>query len=141
MDPTNPVEVAHRLSRKRAILVGLLGLALLVAQAIATQPLRAANVSWTLTAFLDLVLLATGGGLFLRTRIRTLMNDEVTRANHQTALVAGFWMAMLAALCYYWLPGVDSASAREAVRIVVTLSIAASFLVFSYLELRVHRDA
>jgi hypothetical protein len=141
MESHNPVEIAHRLSRRRAIIAGLLGVAFLAAQVVATQPHHSASPLWTFTALCDLALLATGGGLLLRTKIRSLMNDDVTRANHRTALAAGFWTAMAAALGYYWLPGADSSSAREAVRIVVTLSMVVSFLVFSYLELRAHRDA
>jgi len=69
------------------------------------------------------------------------MNDDVTRENNRTAIAAGFWTAMLTALGLYWIPCVDQYSAREAIRIVVTLGVVASLLVFSYLELRAHRDA
>jgi len=137
----DPVEIADRQSRKRAILLGLCGIAFLVVQALATRPHQGESALWTFTAALYLLLLATGGGLLTRTKIRALMNDDVTRENHRTAVAAGFWAAMLTALGFYWVPGADQHSAREAIRIVVTLGVVASLLAFSYLELRAHRNA
>jgi MFS family permease len=136
----DPVEIADRQSRKRAILLGLCGIAFLAVQAMATGSHHESGL-WTFTAVLYLLLLATGGGLLTRTKIRALMNDDVTRENNRTAVAAGFWTAMLAALGLYWIPGVDQYSARDAIRVVVTLGIVVSLLVFSYLELRAHRNA
>ena len=141
MDSKNPVEVADRLSRKRAIIIALAAIAFHVAQLLATRPHRGQTALWTFQSALLLLLLATGGGLLHQTKIRSLMNDDVSREHHKTAVAAGFWTAMITALVFYWVPGVDAHTAREAIQLVVTMGIATALLVFASLELRAHRDA
>jgi nicotinamide riboside transporter PnuC len=141
MDNRSPVEIADRLSRKRAILTAGTAVAFVVAQLLATRPHTGQHALWTFWSLLLLVLLATGGGLLHQTKIRALMNDEVSRDHHRTAVGAGFWTAMVAALAFYWVPGVDTHPARAAIQLIVTIGLAAALLVFAYLELRAHRDA
>jgi MFS family permease len=141
----SPVEIADRLSRKRAILIACAAVAFVVAQLLARRPETGQPALWTLTfwcwSMVLLLLIATGGGLLHQTKIRALMNDEVSRDHHRTAVGAGFWTAMITALVLYWVPGVDNHTARAAIQLIVTVGVAAALLVFAYLELRAHRDA
>ena len=88
-----------------------------------------------------LVLLATGGGILNKREISILVNDEVSCENYRTSVVAGFWVAMTAAMGLYFLLSFQSFSASGAIYIIVTASIVVALLVFSFLELRAHRDA
>jgi len=142
MDTRSPVEIADRLSRKRAILIAGTAVAFVVAQFLATLAHTGQPALWTWCwSMLLLLLMATGGGLLHQTKIRALMNDEVARDHHRTAVGAGFWAAMVAGLVFYWVPGLDRYSARAAIQLIVTLGVITALLVFAYLELRAHRDA
>lgn len=148
MSTQSPVEVADRISRKRAYLLGIAGLVFMVAQ-VAARPVFAgpAPVSgvrtwlWAVNAIALLLILATGGGLLQRGQVRALVNDEVSARNRSVALAAGFWTAMVIALAIYAVPALRAVSAREAVYLVITASTGLAVLVFGTLELRAHRDA
>ena len=139
MDNKNPVEIADRLSRKRPIIIAAAAITFVAAQLLATRPHAGQTVLFTFWCILLLLLIATGGGLLHQTKIRALMNDEVSRDHHRTAIAAGFWMAMAAALVFYWLPGVDSHSARQLIQGILTIGIATALLAFAYLEIRAQR--
>jgi magnesium-transporting ATPase (P-type) len=149
MQPKTPVEIADRLSRKRAFMVAAATAVFLAVQVIARpffaptlDPAQHAKIDmWAINAIALLALLATGGGLVQNRRIRSLVNDEVCRSNYRTAVVAGYWVAMLAALALYFLSRFRNFTARETVYVVVTSSVAVALLTFSYLEYRAHRDA
>jgi hypothetical protein len=96
---------------------------------------------WTVNVILLLAFLATGGGILTNREIRALVNDEVSRLNYKTSVVAGFWVAMITALAIYLIPGLDHFTGRQAVYVMVTSSVAVASITFSYLELRAHRDA
>jgi hypothetical protein len=69
------------------------------------------------------------------------MNDEVTTAHQLASVIAGYWVAMATALGLYVVPGAEHLAGREAVYVVVTASVAAALMVFSFLEYRALRDA
>jgi hypothetical protein len=149
MSSNVPVEVADRLSRKRALLIALAVIAFLGAQAVARPYLTdphdtdhaAKVVMWGVHVALLLLILATGGCL-LRTRgVRALMNDDVTAGHQRTSVIVGFWVAMAVALVLYTVPAAAHLEAREAVYVLVTASVSAALLLFSYLEYRALRDA
>src|ERR671937_2939070 len=109
MTSKTPVEIADRMSRKRAVLVAVAALVFLAAQVV-SRPFfgaagdtahRAKIDAWAVNAVALLVLLATGGGLLNRRQIRALVNDEVARSNYRTAVVAGYWVAMTTAMALY----------------------------------------
>jgi len=147
MTQPTPVEIADRKSRKRA---GLLAIAALVFLAhVIVRPLLEIPATggtsvdfWAINAALLLAVLATGGGgLLNRSAIRSLMNDEVSRANQKTAVVAGYWAAMATAMGLLAWPGFQGLSARNAVYVIVSSGIVVALLAFSGLEYRAHRDA
>lgn len=145
MPSTTPVEIADRYSRKRAALVVIAALAFFIIHAIGRPFFYAErHVTldwWAINAIALLLLLATGGGLLTPRQIRALVNDEVSGSNYRTAVVSGFWVAVIAAMVLYLLPRFDSLTAREGSYVVVTASTFVATLVFAFLELRAHRDA
>jgi hypothetical protein len=150
MQGKSAVEIADVQSRKRAIIVAVAAIIFFIAQLI-VRPFEdgwpgsgmstAKSGIWAINAILLLVLLATGGGLFNKREISILVNDEVSRENYRTSVVAGFWTAMTTAMGLYFYPRFESFPAAGAIYVIVTVSIVVALLVFSYLELRAHRDA
>ena len=151
MQSKTPVEIADHMSRKRAVIVAAAALVFFAAQVVSrpffggTAPPDAAHRArvdaWAVNAVALLALLATGGGLLNRRQIRALINDEVSRSNYRTAVVAGFWVAMATAMGLYVASTFRSFTAAEAIYVIVTASIVVALLTFSYLERRAHRDA
>ena len=149
MQSQSPVEIADRLSRRRAIGVAIAAAVFLAIQPLArpffiagsetASPIRARF--WAINAIVLLVLLATRGGLIYGRRVRSLVNDDVTRGNYRTAVTAGFWVAMAIAMGVFVGAGFNGFTARETVYVIVTPSVAAALLLFSYLERRALRDA
>jgi hypothetical protein len=149
MAPTDSVAMADRASRKRAILIAAATLVFLVIQ-VAARPVfvegpaeefRVRGYFWALNAGALMILLGTGGGLAQRREIRALVDDQVSASHRISAVAIGFWIAMTLALVVYLLPGLRDLTSREAVYTIVTPSISAALLAFSWLELRAHRDA
>ena len=109
MQSKNSVEIADRVSRKRAVGVAVAAAAFLAIQLI-TRPFfisepgtaqRAKIDIWAVNAIALLLLLATGGGLMWRRQIRALVNDEISHSNYKTAVNAGFWVALITAMGLY----------------------------------------
>jgi hypothetical protein len=136
------VAQAEHYSRARSILMAVMAVVLLVDAAIGsgdeassmTPGLREA--AWALMIGLWLIILVTGGFLRVRGAVRGLMNDEVATANRSQALQAGFWVATVAGLGLYFASPQWQQSAREALRILVDLAIAAALMRYAWLELR-----
>ena len=149
MQSQSPVEIADHLSRRRPLGIALAAAAFLLVQLVAppffagaTETMSASRATfWAANAVILLALLATRGGLIYRRRVRTLVNDEITRNNHRTALAAGYWVAMTVALGVFVAAGLRGLTAREALYLVVTPSIAATLFLFSWLERRTLGDA
>ncbi len=147
MSSNVPVEAADRLSRRRAIVIVVAVVAFLGGQIVARpyfvndssdHALRL--IMWGANAGLLLVVLATGGCLLRGKNVRRLMNDEVTAGHQRSSVISGFWVAMATALLLGVIPGAERVNAREAMYVVVTASVAAALLVFSYLEIRALRN-
>ena len=149
MASANSVALADRASRKRAILILAATLVFLAIQLVArpvfvegpAEDFRARGYFWALNAGALILLLATGGGLAQRREIRALVDDQVSASHRGLAVAIGFWIAMALALIVYCLPGLGDLTSRETVYTIVTPSISAGLLAFSWLELRAHRDA
>ena len=150
MQSRTPVEIADRNSRNRAIIVAAAVIVFVAGQLLGRGAFDGAvdkglhlsrSIMWSVNVILLLAFLATGGGLLTRREIRVLVNDEVSRMNYRTSVIAGFWVAMTSALAMYIIPAFESFTGRQAAYLVVTPSVAVAALLFSYLELRAHRDA
>ena len=138
-------EEADRLSRRRAGMMPMLGVLLIVQQGIFfTTDDRGRLVDhirttgWLALAAVILAALVTGGFWFKRRAVRDLMDDDVTRANRASAVTLGFVFAISAAIVLYaleaFVPG--SATTLEAIHIIVTAGLFAALLRFGYLERR-----
>jgi len=145
MSHETPVEIADRISRKRPILIGAAALFFLAIQ-VGTRPAFVAGGSrpiqlfgWAFTAGGLLGMLAIGGGLLNSRQLQELINDEVSRANSRTAIVAAFWVSMLVAMILYFVPPSLGLTAREAAYLIVTAATTIAMLDFAYLEYRATR--
>ena len=150
MQSKTPVEIADRNSRNRAIIVAAAVIVFVAGQLLGRGPFdggidkglhMSRSIVWSVNVILLLAFLATGGGILTRREIRELVNDEVSRLNYRTSVVAGFWVAMVSALAIYLIPALQGFTAQQTTYVVVTASVAVAASVFSYLELRAHRDA
>ena len=133
---------ADRASRLRSQFMVLMA-ALLLAQAAFGFGNEASSMTpwfrhglWAAMILLWLVVLATGGWLRLDRRVRSLMNDEYALASRSQALQAGFWVAVAAGIVLYFASLEWTLDVREAMRILVDVTIAAALLRFAWLELR-----
>jgi hypothetical protein len=150
MNSENAVERADRISRGRALLFSAATIIFLASQAL-SRPFFGEGVEsasrarvdwWAVNVAVLLACLATGASGLLNPRhIRALVNDEVTRGHLRTSIAVAYWLGTGIAMAFYLLPGLRDRSAQEAVYAIVTPSLAAALLVFSFLELRAHRDA
>ena len=96
------------------------------------------NAGWLALAAVVLAGLVTGGFWFRPREVRSLMNDEVTRANRADALTGGFTVAMLAGILLY---GADSFAPnpidlRDGIHLIVTAGLGTALLRFGMLERR-----
>lgn len=146
MKTTSDVEIADRMSRRRAVVVGMAAIAFIAFQFIdnpfyfvndlGTAQAVSRRVLWAVYTGTLLLGLAWGGGLMRNRRVRALMDDEVSRSNYRTASTAGFWTAMAAAMGIYLYGGYSLYTGQQAIYLVVTPAVAAALLVFAFLELR-----
>jgi hypothetical protein len=149
MKSQNVVEFADRISRKRALATGLAALAFLLVQTVARPVLRSDGYgasgprayAWALNAALLLLLLLPLGGFVWGRRVRTLVNDEISRAHARTAAAIGFWVAMFTGLVLYAVAVQQPLSGRAVAYLVVTPATGLTLLAFAWLEARAHRDA
>jgi hypothetical protein len=148
MTPRSPVEIADKFSRKRAWIVACA--AVVFALNVVGRMWMANRFDqtpgtrvdwWAINTGALLLVLATGGGLLIRRRVRAIMNDEVTRSHFSAGIVSGFWVAMVAAMAIYITPSFQDLSGRAAIRVVVSASVTVALLVFAVLEIRDFRDA
>ena len=145
MNTASPGETADRLNRRRARAMPVLALFLIIQQAAfltSDDKLRPVdmvrNAGWLVLAAVILAGLVTGG-FWLRSReVRSLMDDEVTRANRADALMRGFTVAVATGIVLYgieaFVPG--TLNTREAIHLIVTFSLATALLRFGMLERR-----
>ena len=148
MSPQNVVDLADRLSRRRAVGTAAATTIFLAIQVVARPVFRddgygisalRANM-WAINAGCLLLLLLPIGGYVFGARVRALVNDDVSRHHARRAAAFGFWVAMLVALGLYVLPASQGFTAREAAYLVVTPAVGVALLAFAWLEARAHRD-
>ena len=145
MQSSSLVDVADRKSRKRAWVAGAAAAVFLLN--VVLRPTLTGDIAshtgvdwWAVNAIIVLLVLATGGGVFLKRDIRDLMNDEISKMHLRTSLIIGYWVAMTTALGIYLLPRFRDLPARLAVYGIVSASAGLALLAFSVFEIRSHRD-
>jgi hypothetical protein len=115
-------ELAERLNRRRARMLPILALFVIIQQSAfytsgdQMRPVdMVRNGGWLLLVAVILAGLLTGGFWRRSREVRELMNDEVTRANRDSALVWGFTAAIAAGIVLYAIESFtpDAASARD----------------------------
>jgi hypothetical protein len=133
------VEQAERASRGRAIIMAIAAAVLLL-----NVYLQYGNPhyvepnwrggSWLLIIGLWLPILANGGGLRLRGRMRELLNDELSLRNRSKALAAGFYMALAAALAVYVATWRVEIGAGDAIKLISAAGLATALAFYAWLE-------
>lgn len=133
------VDGAERASRGRAILMAIAGAILLLNAALQignpdyVQPTLRGG-SWLLLIGLWAFLLANGGGLRLKGRMRQLLNDELSLRNRARALAAGFYAMLTAALAVYVATWETGIVAGDAIKLISAAGLATALLVYAWLE-------
>ena len=147
------VEVAERITRKRARIVTVLAIVFIATQALYfgkaakfdswadVRAVDAVHISaWLVMALALMALLMTGGGWFHTRQVRAMVDDESTREHRQKALSVGFVAAMLNCVGLYIATMFEPISAREAVHLTMTIGIGAALLSFGTLERMALKD-
>ena len=144
---TDQTDLADRIAWGRARAATVMALVFVAAQAGSfsddlplNRPQTLHLAAWIVWAAALLMFLAWGGGLLRGKRIRALLNDETTLDHRRRALALGFWGAMGTAALVYGLSFYEPISARMAVRLVVTFSVALALLRFGTLEKKALKD-
>ncbi|HEX9964169.1 MAG TPA: hypothetical protein VGB04_04220 [Allosphingosinicella sp.] len=133
------VERAERASSIRASLMaaGALILAISVwlqwGNAEALRPGRLGGL-WVLLVTVWTLVLATGGGLALGSRMRALINDELSLRNRARAVAWGFYAMLAAALGLYLLAWSSEVATGDAIRAISAAGLSTALFVYSWLE-------
>lgn len=149
MTEVSNVELAERLSRKRARMLPFLAIIYITQQASffaadapdGVRPVDHVKIgAWLVLSLVLLLALVTNGFWLQRPEIRALMNDESTRANRASAMTTGFIFAMAGGMALYFLIQLEPVTARVAIHIILSLGLGAALVRFGMLERRAHRD-
>lgn len=136
----SPIERADTSGRKRALLMAMGALVLIVlagfaATGVPREPVTYSRAAaWAAMVLLWLAMLATGGGLLLNRKVRSLMNDEASLANRRRAIETGFWVTMAAAVAIYLASLAWPVTLRSALTIIANLGSAAALIRYAWLE-------
>lgn len=133
------IVAAERVARRRARLFPLLGIALIVANALFSDNGGIfARFAWLALFAGGLVLVLTGGP---RSRaLRGLIDDETTRAHRSTALWIGYVAAVACTGGLYITTAYEVIDVRQALQIVLATAIAAPLISFGAQERRALGD-
>lgn len=135
---TDMIEQADQLARRRARASTALAIIFLATQAgsIAVDDRSRPDYPFLLWVIVLLVILMFGGGWFRAAGVRQAMNDESTRAHRRAALACGFLVALIGSVMLYIMTLFEDVTAREALRLLITMTVAAALLRFGTLEKR-----
>ena len=136
-------DLADRLARRRARMMPMLALFLLIQQSAyfahgdGTRAVDHVRIgAWVVMSLVILLVLTTGGFWLRRPEVRALMEDEGTRANRASALSVGYVCAMLTAIACYVMQAVWAFTMGEVIHLIVTAGLISAALRFSMLERR-----
>lgn len=146
--PRNDVEFADRISRRRYIGTTAAAIAFIGTQFSSRPVFRDDGYAmdgirmylWAINALALLLLILPIGGWIWGRRVRSLVNDDISRAHAGKATIAGFWVAMTIAIAIHVLPAARDLSAREVTYLIVCPVAALVPLYFAWLEARALRD-
>lgn len=133
------IEGAERASRGRAVLMAIAAAVLLLCAALQWgdpdygRP-GARGGSWILLIALWMFLLANGGGLRLRGRMRELLNDELSLRNRARAVAAGFYATLAAGLAVYVAAWQVEIATGDAIRLITAAGLSTALAVYAWLE-------
>jgi hypothetical protein len=150
MSEISNVELAERLSRKRARMLPFIVVIYISQQATffageapdGVRPVDHVKIgAWLVLSLVMLLVLVTNGFWLQKPEIRALMNDESTRANRASAMTTGFIFAMAGGMALYFLNQFEPVTAREAIHVILSLGLGAALVRFGMLERRAHGDS
>ena len=140
---TSNAELAERLTRRRARLMPVLGLFMVIQQSTyfahgdGSRLVDQVRITgWVMMSVLVLLVLTTGGFWFRRPEVRALIEDEGTRANRASAMSTGFLCAMIAAIICHAMQNAWEFTGGEATHLIVSAGLVSALLRFSVLERR-----
>jgi hypothetical protein len=133
------IEGAERASRGRAIIMAIAAAVLLINAVIQVGDPNyvrpgVRSGSWILVVGLWMFILANGGGLRLRGRMRELLNDELSLRNRARAVAAGFYVTLGAALAIYLATWRVEIAAGDAIKLISAAGLATALFVYAWLE-------
>jgi len=143
-------ERADFLSRRRARILPVLAILYLTQQASyitmrsgpAARPVDAMKISaWLVLSAVLLAAIATKGFWLQPREVRSMIDDEVTRANRSDAMRFGFVFAMLTCIVVYFITMFEPVNGRDAVHIIMSDGLGAALIRWGWLERRAHKDA
>ncbi len=141
MTDSDDIALADHLTRRRARVSTVSAVLFMASMATSinvedgsTRPQIFHLVAWVIWAAVLVTMLAIGGGLGRSRSVRGLMNDESTRANRQHAMAAGFWAAVFAGLGLYLFNLLSPLTAGEAIRLIMTATVATALFQFGKRE-------
>ncbi len=142
-------ERADFLSRRRARILPILAIIYLSQQASyitmrsgpAARPVDAMKISaWLVLSAVLLAAIATKGFWLQPREVRSMIDDEVTRANRSDAMRFGFVFAMLTCIVVYFITMFEPVNGRDAVHIIMSDGLGAALIRWGWLERRAHKD-
>jgi hypothetical protein len=135
------IEGAERASRGRAIVMAMAAVVLLINATIQwgnphyVEPGVRAG-SWIFVIAIWMFILANGGGLRLRGRMRELLNDELSLRNRARALAGGFYAMLAAGLALFVATWRVEIAAGDAIKLIMAVALSTALLVYAWLEWR-----
>lgn len=137
------MELTDKLALRRARIAVVLGALFIVSMATSmraditdSRPAMLQMIAWCVWGAALLVLIGIGGGLFRNPFIRSILNDDSTVENRRRAMVTGFWATVLCAFILYGVSLVETITAREAIRIILSAAVGIAAIRFGTLEQR-----
>jgi hypothetical protein len=141
-------ERADILSRRRARILPVLAIIYISQQASyitmrsgpAVRPVDAMKISaWLVMSAVLLAAIATNGFWLQPREVRSMIDDEVTRANRSDAMRFGFVFALLTCIAVYFITMFEPVNGRDAVHIIMSDGLGAALIRWGWLERRAYR--
>ena len=142
-------ERADLLSRRRARVLPVLAIIYISQQASyitmrsgpAARPVDAMKISaWLVLSAVLLAAIATNGFWLQPRQVRSMIDDEVTRANRSDAMRFGFVIAMLTCIVIYFITMFEPVNGRDAVHITMSDGLGGALIRWGWLERRAYRQ-